>query len=61
LTNSFSLRLDGTAGQRYALFWSSDLAKWTPLQTNTLAGSSWPLSLPTTNATQRFYRGAWVP
>jgi hypothetical protein len=61
LTNSFSLRLDGTAGQRYALFWSSDLANWTPLQTNTLAGSSWPLSLPTTNATQRFYRGAWVP
>jgi hypothetical protein len=60
-SNTFDLWLNGTAGQRYVLLSSSDMAAWTPVQTNTLAGSSWHLVLPAGPDPQRFYRGQWAP
>ena len=59
-TNTFDLWLSGTAGQRYVLLSSSNLADWTPIQTNTLASSSWHIVLPA-NSSPSFYRGQWAP
>jgi hypothetical protein len=59
-TNTFDLWLSGTAGQRYILLSSSNLADWTPVQTNTLASSSWHIVLPA-DGPLRFFRGQWAP
>jgi hypothetical protein len=59
-TNTFDLWLNGTAGQRYVLLSSSDLANWVPVQTNTLSSSSWHIVLPA-NGPRSFYRGQWAP
>jgi hypothetical protein len=59
-TNTFDLWLQGTTGQRYVLLSSTNLADWTPIQTNTLASSSWHLVLPT-GGLRNFYRGQWAP
>ena len=59
-TNTFDLWLSGTAGQRYVLLSSSNLADWTPVQTNTLASNSWHVVLPASNSAS-FYRGQWAP
>ena len=59
-TNTFDLWLNGTAGQRYVLLSSSDLANWAPVQTNTLSTSPWHIVLPA-NGPRSFYRGQWVP
>ena len=59
-TNTFDLWLDGQSGQRYALQSSSDFVNWTSLETNTLAGTSLNLVVPTTNAIG-FFRARWLP
>jgi len=59
-TNTLDLWLNGTAGQRYVLLTSSNLADWTPVQTNTLAGGSWHIVVPA-NGLLSFYRGQWAP
>jgi hypothetical protein len=59
-SNTLNGWLDGRAGERYAILGSSNLAYWTPVQTNTLAATSVPIALPATNA-WRFYRAQWLP
>jgi hypothetical protein len=59
-TNTFDLWLSGTAGQQYVLLSSSNLADWTPVQTNILTSSSWHVVLPA-NSSPSFYRGQWAP
>ena len=68
-TNSFNLKisnnggpgqmgiwLNGQAGLTYILQASTDLAHWTPIGTNQLAGNSFEFIVPMTNGTQMFYR-----
>ncbi len=59
-TKTFDLWLYGTAGQRYVLLSSTNLADWAPVQTNTLSSSSWHIVLPA-NGPRSFYRGQWAP
>ena len=59
-TNTFDLWLQGTASQRYVLLSSTNLADWTPIQTNTLASSSWHVVVPAYRS-PGFYRGQWLP
>lgn len=59
-SNTFLSRLNGRAGERYAILASSNFANWIPVQTNTQAGSSLSLTLPATNA-WRFFRAQWLP
>jgi hypothetical protein len=59
-TRMFDLWLNGTAGQRYVLLSSTNLANWAPIQTNTLSSSSRHIVLPA-NGPRRFYRGQWAP
>jgi hypothetical protein len=69
-TNSFNLQignnsssgqlgiwLNGQAGQTYILQSSTDLVHWPAANTNQLASNSFEFFMPTTNATQMFYRG----
>jgi len=56
----FNFRLNGQAGQRYALHSSSNLSSWQYFQTNTLTSNSLPITVSLTNA-QRFYRTQWLP
>jgi hypothetical protein len=58
--SSFSFRLDGVAGRRYAIQASSNFVNWIPLQTNLLTSNSLPLTLSATNS-HRFFRAQWVP
>jgi hypothetical protein len=57
---NFNFRLDGQAGQRYAILSSTNFVNWTAVQTNPLATTSLQISLPATN-TARFYRAQWLP
>ena len=59
-TNTCALCLNGTAGQRYVLLCSTNLADWTPMQTNTLSSGSWHIVLPAACPCS-FYRGQWAP
>jgi hypothetical protein len=52
-----NLRLNGQAGQTYLLQVSTDLAHWLTVSTNLLSSNSIEFFMPTTNATQMFYRG----
>lgn len=58
--DDFQFELTGLTGQRYVIQSSTDLAIWTPVQTNTLTGSSQLIQLPRTNS-HRFYRAQWLP
>jgi len=49
--------LNGQAGQTYILQSSTDLVHWSAVNTNRLASNSFEFFMPTTNATQMFYRG----
>jgi len=49
--------LNGQAGQAYILQSSTDLVHWSAVNTNRLASNSFEFFMPTTNATQMFYRG----
>ena len=49
--------LNGQAGQTYLLQSSADLVHWSVVNTNQLASNSFEFFMPTTNATQMFYRG----
>ncbi|HLP75609.1 MAG TPA: glycoside hydrolase family 44 protein [Candidatus Paceibacterota bacterium] len=60
-TNTFNFRLDGLAGQRYAIQISTNLANWTSVQTNVLTNNSVTITPPTTAAPQLFYRAQWLP
>lgn len=55
------LRLSGSAGQRYRLEGSTDLLNWSPVDTNTLVGSSVFLPIATTEQGHRFFRALWLP
>ncbi len=57
---NFNFRIEGQAGQRYAVLGSSNLVHWQNILTNTLASNSWAISLAATNAL-RFYRAQWLP
>jgi hypothetical protein len=59
-TKTFDLWLNGTAGQRYVVLSSTNLANWGPVQTNTLSNSSWHIVLPASGP-RSFYRGQWAP
>jgi hypothetical protein len=60
-SGTFDLWLDGgVAGQRYRVLATTDLANWTPLQTNLLASSSIHLNFPATGQ-NRFFRAEWIP
>jgi hypothetical protein len=69
-TNSFNLQisnnsppeqlgvwLNGQAGQTYILQSSTDLVHWSAVGTNLFMSNSFEFFMPTTNATQMFYRG----
>lgn len=58
--NTFEFRLNGEAGQRYAIQTSTNLTSWQPLQTNLLTTNSLQLSFPATNKF-RFHRAQWIP
>jgi hypothetical protein len=49
--------LHGQAGQTYLLQTSPDLVNWTAISTNLLSSNSFEFLIPTTNATQMFFRG----
>jgi oligosaccharide reducing-end xylanase len=57
---SFSFRVDGQPGARYAISGSSDLVNWAPVQTNILVGTSTNWSVAAPSALQ-FYRVQWAP
>jgi hypothetical protein len=53
--NTFTFTLNGQSGTNYIVQYSADLVNWTPISTNTLAGSSSNLVFPVPDAV-RFYR-----
>ena len=53
--------LTGQAGQRYLVQSSTNLANWSPVQTNWLATNSLRLTLPAAPGSRQFYRTVWVP
>ena len=60
-TNTFYFWLtNGVAGLRYIMQSSTDLMSWSPVQTNTLIGSSTNYVFPISD-TQYFYRAQWAP
>jgi hypothetical protein len=52
----FNVRLTGTTGSNAVVECSSDLAVWTPWQTNILPTGGWYLSAPLGTNRQQFYR-----
>jgi hypothetical protein len=51
--------LNGEAGQTYLIQSSTDLVNWSSVSTNLLTSNSFEFFVPTTNAPQMFFRGAW--
>jgi hypothetical protein len=51
---------NGVAGQRYVIQSSTDLSSWTPVQTNTLTGTTNGYLFPVPDV-QHFYRAQWQP
>jgi hypothetical protein len=47
------------AGQKYVISTSTDLVNWSPVQTNTLTGTTTNLSFPVPDAV-RFYQAQWL-
>ncbi|MEI9865959.1 MAG: hypothetical protein WDN00_15690 [Limisphaerales bacterium] len=58
--NNFTFKLDGQAGQRYAIQSGTNLVNWQSVQTNTLATNSIQLTI-TATSNLRFYRAQWLP
>jgi hypothetical protein len=61
--NSFSLRLEGQPGRRYAIEATTDFDTWTPLRTNTvdISGGSFDFIDRNASTARRSYRGRLVP
>ncbi len=59
-SNTFSFRLEGQAGARYAVQGSTDLVHWIPLQTNILTGTYSNCTVGAPGWLQ-FYRAQWAP
>jgi hypothetical protein len=58
----FGFNVAGSAGQTLVIEGSTNLANWTPLETNTLGASLWHFSDPWSgNFQQRLYRARLVP
>jgi hypothetical protein len=57
---NLSFRLDGQAGESYAICFSSDLVNWLPIQSNTLVSSSTNFTVDALTDYQ-FYRARWIP
>jgi hypothetical protein len=51
------LWLDGQAGQSYVLQSSTNLSAWSSVSTNQMTSNSFRFLVPTTDASQKFYRG----
>jgi hypothetical protein len=59
--NTFSFTLaNGVAGQSYVILSSTDLVNWSPVQTNTLTGTTTNLTFLVPDAV-RFYQVQWAP
>jgi hypothetical protein len=56
----FGFRLEGVAGQRYAIESSGNFSDWSPVQTHLLISNSAPVVIPATNA-HRYFRAQWLP
>jgi hypothetical protein len=57
----FNARLTGTAGVGAVVECSSDLATWTPWQTNTLPIGGWDLAMPLGTNRQQYFRAKRAP
>jgi len=57
---NFTFRLDGQTGVGYAIYSSTDLVNWLPIQTNTMADTYTNFTVAAPNTVQ-FYRAQWVP
>jgi oligosaccharide reducing-end xylanase len=57
---TFSFQVDGQPGARYAIYGSTNLVNWAPVQTNILVGTSTNWSVAAPSALQ-FYRVQWAP
>jgi len=60
LPNSLTLGLGGQSNANYAIYGSTDLLNWLPVQTNAMAGTYTNFTITTSNSMQ-FYRAQWVP
>jgi len=58
---TFSLWLDGQAGQRYIIQTTTNFIDWLALQTNTLSSNSLQMTITAANTPAQFYRAAWSP
>jgi hypothetical protein len=58
--SSLTLQLNGQSNVAYALYSSTDLLNWLPLQTNTLVSTSASLTVDASSP-WRFYRAQWAP
>ncbi len=57
--NTFNFTLsNGVAGQSYVILSSTDLVTWSPVQTNTLSGTTTNLTFPVPDS-MRFYQVQW--
>jgi oligosaccharide reducing-end xylanase len=57
---NFTFRLDGQTGVSYAIYSSTNLINWLPVQTNTMADTYTNFTVAASNPVQ-FYRAQWVP
>lgn len=60
-SGSLGLWLYGQPGQRYAIQYSTDLASWTPVKTNSLITNASYLSIPVSTNTASYYRAICLP
>ncbi|MCL4790405.1 MAG: hypothetical protein KJ070_27085 [Verrucomicrobia bacterium] len=58
---TFQAVLTGPVSNSVVVDGSTTFNDWTPLATNTLPAGGWPLSFPTGNNTQQFYRARFAP
>jgi hypothetical protein len=58
--SSLTLQLNGQSNVAYALYSSTDLLNWLPLQTNTLVSTSASITVDASSP-WRFYRAQWAP
>ena len=56
-----NLWINGTAGLKYVLQWSTNLTQWTPFATNQLATNSLAMPVSVTSPARRFFRAVWQP
>jgi oligosaccharide reducing-end xylanase len=57
---SLTFCLNGQTNVSYAIYSSTDLVNWTPIQTNTLASTNTNFTIDASDTLQ-FYRAQWVP